>query len=202
MNIFGFSGAPNLPQNVGLLDQRMAIEWVHRNIKGFGGDPNRITIFGSSAGGTSVDIYSFAWAHNPLVSGLISHSGTALSYIPNTIEESTNSFYSVSMSLGCGGRSEKPDRVVECLRQRPWEDIFNISNSYPQIPSATVPEPVFHPVADEVTVFSDYQKRSVEGKFAHLVSYLWIHYIPIIFMPGYIFELLEANFVAILGNLQ
>lgn len=172
----------------------MAIEWVHRNIKGFGGDPDRITIFGSSAGGTSVDLYSYAWAHNPLVRGLISHSGTALSYIPNTIEQSTNAFYNVSKSLGCGGRSEESDRVVECMRQKPWEDIFNISNNYPQIPSATVPEPVFHPVADEITVFSDYKKRSAEGKFARLVSHLWIHFNPIISMLGHIFELAEAKF--------
>ncbi|KAJ5537231.1 Carboxylesterase type B [Penicillium frequentans] len=168
LNIFGFSGAPGLPQNVGLLDQRMAIEWVHRNIKGFGGDPNRITIFGSSAGGTSVDLYSYAWAHDPLISGLISHSGTALSYIPNTIEQSADAFYNVSTSLGCGGRSENQGWVLECMRRKPWQDIFNVSNSYPQIPSATVPEPAFHPVADEVTVFSDYNKRSAKGQFARL----------------------------------
>ncbi|KAF4166851.1 hypothetical protein CNMCM6936_006013 [Aspergillus lentulus] len=93
LNIFGFSGAPGLTQNVGLLDQRMAIEWVHRNIAGFGGDPDRITIFGQSAGGASVDYYSYIWTEKPLVRGLISHSGTALSFKPNTAEESASYFY-------------------------------------------------------------------------------------------------------------
>ena len=148
----------------------MAVEWVHRNIAAFGGDPNRITIFGASAGGSSVDLYSYAWADKPLVHGLISHSGTALSFTPNTPEQSAKYFHMVSRALGCGDGKDDAHHVVNCVRQIPFEEVLNATNNVPMSPSATIPEPLFHPTVDNITVFDDYRKLSAAGGFARIVS--------------------------------
>lgn len=61
--------------NMGLLDQKMALEWVRDNIGSFGGDPSNVVIFGESAGSISVSLH----VHSPLSAGLfhkaIGHSG-------------------------------------------------------------------------------------------------------------------------------
>ena len=60
LGVLGFFAHPaldaegHLNANYGLMDQQFALGWVRRNIAAFGGDPNRITIFGTSAGALSV----------------------------------------------------------------------------------------------------------------------------------------------------
>ena len=77
----GFGWIPDAPHNRGLLDQLAALRWIQDNIAAFGGDPDRVTIAGQSAGGGSV----WALLVSPLAQGLfsaaISHSG-ALSLQP------------------------------------------------------------------------------------------------------------------------
>ena len=71
LSAYGFLSSEEIRDNgnanVGLLDQRSALEWIQRNIAAFGGDPTRVTINGNSAGGGSVmnQMILYGGAPNP-----------------------------------------------------------------------------------------------------------------------------------------
>ena len=81
LGLFGFLslGTPEVPGNMGFLDQVMALKWIKQNIKNFGGDPNRITIAGQSAGGYSVLYHMLSPRSVGLFNRIIAQSGELLS---------------------------------------------------------------------------------------------------------------------------
>lgn len=58
---------PECPGNVGMKDQVMVLQWVKENIKMYGGNPDNVTIFGSSAGAAAVNFHMIS----PLSKGML-----------------------------------------------------------------------------------------------------------------------------------
>ena len=79
VSVYGFlsTGERHMTGNQGLHDQHMAIKWVHDHIENFGGDPNRVTIFGVSAGGASVVYQALYEGNQGMFKRVIAQSGSA-----------------------------------------------------------------------------------------------------------------------------
>lgn len=130
----------------------MAVEWVRDNIAAFGGDPTRITLFGESAGGISVDHYSYAWRHDPIVNALIPMSGLAPSLGLRTKELGEALWFNASEAIGCGGQNTSAVEVYKCMMTKPAKDIVKgLVN--------TIDSPIslpYSPTVDNVIVFANY----------------------------------------------
>ncbi|TWS17835.1 carboxylesterase family protein [Tsukamurella asaccharolytica] len=89
MGAEGFALLDGAPSNRGLLDQIAALEWIRRNIAAFGGDPEAVTIAGTSGGAGSVAALLTIPAARPLFRRAITHSVPGLNITPALAKEVT-----------------------------------------------------------------------------------------------------------------
>ncbi|XP_063800722.1 para-nitrobenzyl esterase-like isoform X2 [Pseudophryne corroboree] len=132
LNAFGFMALPqfregsptNSSGNYGFMDQIAALKWVQKNIQYFGGDPNKVTIYGQSSGGTSV----WAMMVSPLAKGLfhraIDISGSSV--FKASLEEAEKDNLIFLTRTGC--------QDAQCLRQ------LNITKILQSIPWTVYPD--------------------------------------------------------------
>ena len=109
LNMYGFMDFSSVPggENFttapcnGLLDQAMALRWVHENIAAFGGDPNNVTIFGQSAGGGSVSILPVMKEANQYFQKVIAQSGSTTLAFPVDCESAQGRTKALLDYTGC-----------------------------------------------------------------------------------------------------
>ena len=119
LNMYGFMDFSSVPggENFGtapcngLLDQAVALRWVHENIAAFGGDPGNVTIFGQSAGGGSVSILPVMKEANQYFQKVIAQSGST----------------GLAFPVGCEAAQGKTKALLEYTGCKTMDDIMALS---------------------------------------------------------------------------
>jgi para-nitrobenzyl esterase len=99
--------------NYGIQDQQAALKWVRRNIRAFGGDPDKVTIFGESAGGLSTFVNLVSPTAQGLFHRAIVESGAYMQTQP-TLAQTEATGAKFAAAVGCN--QSAPADVLVCLR--------------------------------------------------------------------------------------
>lgn len=153
--MFGFATSEALrgdkSLNVGLRDQRLALEWVKDNVHLFGGDPDRVTIFGQSSGGLSVGMQVLAYGNSKPVpfTGAICQSTALEPTMASNI--SFNATSAIAVAAGCNATdaTSAAPAMIECLRSLPWQKLLNLTLEFITETSANNDGDIFLPTVDQ-----------------------------------------------------
>ncbi|XP_064593786.1 neuroligin-2 [Zonotrichia leucophrys gambelii] len=124
LGVLGFlsTGDQAAKGNYGLLDQIQALRWLHENVGHFGGDPQRITIFGSGAGAACVSLLILSHHSEGLFQKAIAQSGTAIASWSVNYQPLK---YTRLLAAKVGCERADTGAAVECLRRQPFRALVD-----------------------------------------------------------------------------
>jgi para-nitrobenzyl esterase len=170
LGIFGFLAHPGLSKesprgvsgNYGMLDMIAGLEWVKRNIGAFGGDPQNVTIFGESAGGTAVCLLMVAPQAKGLFQRVISESAA---WMNGPVSHLKESWYG-RMPMEQFG--EKLGTDIASLRSKSTAEITKLMGPPDSTGTASERGEVYMPVVDGYVLPDDPARLFASGTFHHV----------------------------------
>ncbi|WP_266183257.1 carboxylesterase/lipase family protein [Dyella humicola] len=131
LGVFGFLAHPELTReaayhssgNYGLLDQIAALQWVRRNIAAFGGDPDRVTVFGQSSGAISIS----ALVTSPLTKGLFQRAIAQSGGLFEPMDIAPNFKLAGAEQDGAYFAADAKAQSMSALRKTPAAELMKVS---------------------------------------------------------------------------
>ncbi|KAF9925565.1 hypothetical protein FBU30_004678 [Linnemannia zychae] len=175
LGMLGFTESPTfsrseIPGNQAIHDQILALRWIKEHIANFGGDPNRVTVFGESAGATSIRALLSAPSTWDLYGNVIGQSDPINIPFKSAQDAATISTFFFE-ALECG-----PADLI-CARSKPVKDVLiaqNVANGKMLTEQNwTTNGMIERPTVDNVLISADFSDLIKSGKYNTKANIMW-----------------------------
>ncbi|KAF9447550.1 alpha/beta-hydrolase [Macrolepiota fuliginosa MF-IS2] len=150
--------------NLGLRDQRLAMQWTNRYIKSFGGDNTRVVIWGQSAGAISASLHMLTnnGSTDGLFRGAFMQSGAPIPI--GNYTEGQSVYDQITNQTNCASSND----TLNCLRSVPFEDLKTVINRTPNYYSYSSLDLTWVPRADGIFLVDTPQRLVLQNSVARI----------------------------------